>query len=49
MLLRDIGYETLTGVEGTEALDRVRSEHPDQVTLAISMPKVSGTVSTARS
>ncbi len=43
MLLRDIGYETLTAVDGTEALDRVRSEHPDQVTLAISMPKVSGT------
>ncbi len=43
MLLRDSGYETLTAVDGTEALDKVRSEHPDLVTLDISMPKASGT------
>ncbi|MGD8320901.1 MAG: response regulator [Gemmatimonadota bacterium] len=43
MLLRDHGYETLSAADGTEALDLVRQEHPDLVTLDISMPKASGT------
>ncbi|HKJ02839.1 MAG TPA: response regulator [Longimicrobiales bacterium] len=43
MLLRDSGYETLSAADGAEALDLVRREHPDLVTLDISMPKASGT------
>jgi CheY-like chemotaxis protein len=43
MLLRDSGYETLSASDGAEALELVRKEHPDLVTLDISMPKSSGT------
>jgi CheY-like chemotaxis protein len=43
MLLRDNGYETLVAGDGAEALDSVRRERPDLVTLDISMPKASGT------
>jgi len=43
MLLRDGGYETLSAADGAAALDLVRRERPDLVTLDISMPKASGT------
>ena len=43
MLLQDSGYETVTAGDGTAALDMVRKEMPDLVTLDISMPKASGT------
>lgn len=43
MILQDNGYETLTAVNGNEALDKVREEQPDLVTLDISMPEASGT------
>jgi CheY-like chemotaxis protein len=43
MLLRDSGYETITAADGTEALEKLRAEKPDLVTLDISMPKASGT------
>ncbi len=43
MLLRDQGYETLSASDGREAMDVVRREKPNLVTLDISMPKVSGT------
>lgn len=43
MILQDNGYETLTAVNGNEALDKVREERPDLVTLDISMPEASGT------
>ncbi len=43
MLLRDSGYETATAGDGIAALDIVRKETPDLVTLDISMPKASGT------
>ena len=43
MLLRDSGYETLAAADGAEALELVRKERPDLVTLDISMPKASGT------
>jgi CheY-like chemotaxis protein len=43
MLLRDSGYETLAAGDGNEALEIVRREKPDLVTLDISMPKASGT------
>jgi CheY-like chemotaxis protein len=43
MLLRDGGYETLTASDGSAALNLMRSERPDLVTLDISMPRASGT------
>ena len=43
MLLRDHGYQTLTASDGAAALELVRREKPDLVTLDISMPKASGT------
>jgi CheY-like chemotaxis protein len=41
-LLDDHGYETITALDGGEAIQRVRSEHPDLVTLDISMSAPSG-------
>ena len=43
MLLQDSGYTTVTAADGTAALEMVRQEKPDLVTLDISMPKASGT------
>jgi len=43
MLLRDSGYETLSAADGREAIELVRREKPDLVTLDISMPEASGT------
>lgn len=43
MLLRDSGYETIAAGDGNEALEMVRRERPDLVTLDISMPRASGT------
>ncbi len=43
MLLQDNGYQTLTAANGNEALEIVRREKPDLVSLDISMPKASGT------
>jgi CheY-like chemotaxis protein len=43
MLLRDGGYETLSAANGQEAMELVRREKPDLVTLDISMPEASGT------
>jgi len=43
MLLRDRGYETLSASDGREAIEIVRQEKPDLVTLDISMPEASGT------
>ena len=43
MLLRDSGFETTTAGDGTAALEEVRREKPDIVTLDISMPTASGT------
>ena len=43
MLLRDNGYETVSASDGQEALEMVRREKPDLVTLDISMPEASGT------
>ena len=42
MLLGDSGYETLSAADGREAIDLVRREKPDLVTLDISMPEKSG-------
>jgi len=43
MLLQDQGYDTVTAGNGNEALEAVRAEHPDLVTLDITMPEASGT------
>jgi len=43
MVLHDGGYATLSASNGREAIDLVRRERPDLVTLDISMPEASGT------
>lgn len=43
MILQDNGFETDTAVNGNEALEKVRNDPPDLVTLDISMPESSGT------
>lgn len=43
MVLQDQGFETVTAGDGNEALEAVKRERPDLVTLDISMPKASGT------
>jgi CheY-like chemotaxis protein len=41
-LLEDSGYATITARDGAEALARARADHPDLVTLDITMPSQSG-------
>jgi len=43
MVLQDSGFETLTAGNGNEAMEAVKRERPDLVTLDISMPEASGT------
>ncbi len=43
MILQDNGFETDTAGNGNEALEKVRKDRPDLVTLDISMPEASGT------
>jgi CheY-like chemotaxis protein len=43
MVLQDQGYETVTAGNGNEALEAVKREKPDLVTLDITMPEASGT------
>jgi CheY-like chemotaxis protein len=43
MVLQDQGYETITAGNGNEALEAVRRDLPDLVTLDITMPEASGT------
>jgi CheY-like chemotaxis protein len=43
MILQDNGYETLTAENGNEAMELLRDNKPDLVTLDISMPEASGT------
>jgi len=43
MLLQDQGYDTVTAGNGNEALERVKADRPDLVTLDITMPEASGT------
>ncbi len=40
--LEDTGYETLSAMDGEEALDRVQTANPDLVLLDIMMPKMDG-------
>jgi CheY-like chemotaxis protein len=41
-LFKDHGYETVTAADGKEALEMIRKEKPDLVTLDIIMPRESG-------
>ena len=41
-LLEDSGYETASAGNGNAALERVKAERPDLITLDISMPETSG-------
>jgi CheY-like chemotaxis protein len=43
MILQDNGFETATAGNGNEALDAVKADRPDLVTLDITMPEASGT------
>ena len=43
MILQDQGFETATAGNGNEALEAVKRDRPDLVTLDISMPEASGT------
>ena len=40
--LEDAGYETISAVNGQEALDKIASETPDLVLLDIMMPVMDG-------
>jgi len=40
--LRMEGYEVITALDGEQALERVKSDHPDLIVLAIMMPKLDG-------
>ena len=42
ILLNDHGYRTLSAQDGVDGLAKARAEHPDLITLDISMPKKSG-------
>lgn len=41
-LLNDSGYHTLEALDAEQALEHVRTGHPDLITLDISMPEMSG-------
>lgn len=41
---KDAGYETLAAFDAAEALEKVRNENPDLITLDIDMPGRSGTM-----
>jgi len=41
-VLEDNGYKTVSARDGNEALDRIREEIPDLVTLDVTMPEKSG-------
>jgi len=43
MVLQDQGYETTTAGNGNEAMESVKMDPPDLVTLDITMPEASGT------
>ena len=43
MVLQDQGFETVTAGNGNEAMEAVKRDRPDLVTLDITMPEASGT------
>ena len=42
-VFRKAGYETVTAMNGEEALEAVKNEEPDLITLDLQMPKNTGT------
>jgi len=42
VLFENSGYETISAYDGIEGFDKAEAEHPDLITLDISMPKESG-------
>ncbi|MBD3382209.1 MAG: response regulator [candidate division Zixibacteria bacterium] len=42
-LLNAEGYETVTAMDGSEALEKLKAEKPDLITLDLQMPKNTGT------
>ncbi len=41
-LFEDNGYRAITAMDGVEAMQKIRAEHPDLVTLDITMPNQTG-------
>jgi two-component system phosphate regulon response regulator PhoB len=41
-LFEDNGYQAITAMDGVEAMQKIRTERPDLVTLDITMPNKSG-------
>jgi CheY-like chemotaxis protein len=41
-LLEDSGFDVVTAVDGAQAMEKIRAERPDLVTLDITMPNRSG-------
>ncbi len=41
-VLKDAGYETLEASNGEEAMEQVLKNHPDLITLDITMPEMTG-------
>jgi CheY-like chemotaxis protein len=41
-LFEDNGYRAITAMDGVEAMEKIRSEHPDLITLDITMPNKTG-------
>jgi two-component system chemotaxis response regulator CheY len=41
-LLKDNGFEVSEAVDGTDAIDKFKNEHPDGVLLDITMPNMDG-------
>ncbi|MGH2359926.1 MAG: response regulator [bacterium] len=46
--LEDLGYQTLSAVNGQEALEKVAAEHPDLILLDVMMPIMDGFVTCRR-
>ena len=41
-LVESYGYQTLEAIDGKEAVEKVRREHPDLILMDVMMPRLSG-------